>query len=152
MTVWYVDILWALMLLGVALWTSCCLVFNPVLTAVRVMGTGSAYAILLWMLVTLPVSVALVTWCLFAASGGALAFAYELWARHRYAGAGRAPRPLVLLRGFVLWPSMIPEAIEGVMIDAGILERTGSMPVPEGASAPATRAPTADRARADAAG
>ena len=52
---------------------------------------------------------------------GITVFAYELWARHRYAGTGRKPRPLILLQGFVLWPSMLPEAIEGMVIDAGIL-------------------------------
>lgn len=32
------------------------------------------------------------------------------------------PRPLVLLQGFLLWPTMVPEAVEGVLIDAGVLE------------------------------
>lgn len=122
MTIWYINITWALMLVGVALWTGCCLVFNPVLRAIRVMGIATAYAIGLWMLITLEWRVALVTWCIFAAFGGAVAFGYELWARYRYRGTGRKDRPLVLLRGFVLWPTMVPEAVEGVMIDAGVLE------------------------------
>lgn len=128
MTVWYVDILWALMLLGVALWTSCCLVFNPILKSVRVMGIGVAYAILAWMLITLPWVNAVVTWCIFATVGGTIAFAYELWARYHYRGTGRASRPLVLLQGFVLWPTMIPEALEGVLVDAGVLPPSGRRP------------------------
>lgn len=125
MTIWYVNILWALMLLGVALWTSCCLVFNPVLRSVRITGIAVAYAVLAWMLLTLPPLVAITTWCLFAAAGGALSFAYELWARYHYRGRNRAPRPLILLRGFLLWPSMIPDALEGVLVDAGVLPSDG---------------------------
>lgn len=122
MTIGYVNLMWALMLLGVALFTGCCLVFNPVLKSVRVMGIATAYAIGAWMALTLPWRVALVTWCLFAAFGGAVALAYELWARWRYRGSGRKPRPLILLQGFILWPTMVPEAIEGVLIDAGVLD------------------------------
>ena len=54
MTIWYVDILWALMLLGVALWTTCFLVFNPVLKSIRVMVLAGAYGVGLWMIITLP--------------------------------------------------------------------------------------------------
>lgn len=63
---------------------------------------------------------------MFATFGGAVAFTYELWARRRFAGTGRPPRPLVLLRGFVLWPTMIPEAIEGMLIDLGVLAPSGT--------------------------
>lgn len=122
MVIWHIDILWGLMLLGVALWTSCCCVFNPVLGGIRTMGSVTAYLIFAWMLYALPLQTAVTTWSVFAASGGAVAFAYELWARRRYAGTGRAPRPLVAVQGFLLWPSMIPEAIEGVLVDAGVLE------------------------------
>lgn len=125
MTIWYVDVLWGLMLFGVALWTSCCLVFNPVLRSIRIMGIVVSYGVGAWMAITLPWRVALVTWCLFAAAGGLVSLAYELWARHRYGASGRVPRPLVLLEGFVLWPTMIPDAIEGVLVDAGVLPRTG---------------------------
>jgi hypothetical protein len=125
MTIWYIDILWGLMLLGVALWTTCCLVFNPVLRSIKVMGIVVAYGVGLWMAITLPWLSALVTWCLFAAFGGAIALGYELWARYRYAGTGRVPRPLILVQGFVLWPVMIPDAIEGMLVDAGVLEPSG---------------------------
>jgi hypothetical protein len=122
MTIWYVDLMWALMLLGVALFTGCMLVFNPVLKSVRVMGIATAYGVALWMAVTLPWKVALATWCVFAAFGGAVALGYEVWARWRYRGTGRAERPLILLQGFILWPTMVPEAVEGVLVDAGVLE------------------------------
>lgn len=125
MTVWGIDILWALMLFGVALFTGCCVVFNPVIRGFRLMGLASAYAILAWMLYALEWRVALTTWCAFATIGGLVAFAYELWARSRYAGTGRAKRPLVLVQGFILWPAMIPEAVEGMLVDLRVLEPSG---------------------------
>jgi hypothetical protein len=134
MTIWHVDIMWALMLLGVALWTGCLLVFNPVMKSVRVMGMIAAYGIGAWMAITLPWLVALVTWCMFAAFGGFVALVYELWARRRYCGTGRASRPLVLFEGFLLWPVLVPEVVEGLLVDAGVLEassREGGRALPE---------------------
>jgi hypothetical protein len=125
MTIWNVDILWGLMLFGVALWTTCCLVFNPILRSIGIMGIGTAYAIGAWMAITLPWVVALTTWCVFAAFGGAISLGYELWARHHYAGTGRKPRPLILIQGFLLWPTMIPQALEGMLVDAGVLKPSG---------------------------
>lgn len=125
MTIWHVDILWAMMLLGIALFTGCCVVFNPVLRAVRVIGVATSYAVGAYMAWDLPWVVALTTWCVFAAAGGGIAFAYELWARHRHAGTSRRNRPLVLLQGFLLWPTMIPDAVEGVLVDFGVLHDGG---------------------------
>jgi len=125
MTIWFFDVMWALMLFGVALFTGCCVVFNPAIRGIRTMGIVVAYAVGLWMLVALPPKVALATWCIFASAGGAIALAYELWARHRYANTGRERRPLILVQGFLLWPGMIPDAVEGVLVDMGILEPSG---------------------------
>jgi hypothetical protein len=125
MTIWIFDIMWALVLFGTALFTGCCVVFNPALRGIRTMGIVVAYAIGAWMLLALPPVVAIATWCLFASFGGIVAFAYEAWARVRYRGTTRAPRPFVLIQGFVLWPGMIPDAIEGVLVDFGVLEPSG---------------------------
>ncbi len=124
-TFWNVDLMWGLMLFGVALFTGCCVVFNPVLRGVRTMGMVTAYLIGAWMAYVLPWMVAVTTWCVFAATGGVVVFAYELWARRHYQGTGRLPRPLVLLQGFLLWPGMIPDVVEGVLVDAGILPPSG---------------------------
>ncbi len=121
MTIWFFDVMWTLMLFGVALFTGCCVVFNPALRGIRTMGIVTSYAVGAWMLIVLPLRVAVGTWCVFASAGGVIALAYELWARHRYAGTNRAPRPMILLQGFLLWPGMIPDAVEGVLVDTGIL-------------------------------
>lgn len=121
MTIWNIDIMWALMLFGVTLFCSVMVAVNRAMRGMRILALVTCYgfgAVMLWLL---PWKVAVVTWCVFAAAGGAVVFLYELWARVRYAGTGRKPRPLILLQGFVLWPSMIPEAVEGMVVDAGIL-------------------------------
>jgi len=124
-TIFYFDIMWGVALLVVAGFTACCVVFNPAVRSVRIMGILASYAVGLMMLAALPLDVAVATWCLFATGGGLVALGYELWARRRYAGTGRRPRPLVLLQGFLLWPAMVPEAIEGALVDLGLLEPSG---------------------------
>jgi len=120
-TIWYVDIMWAFMLFGFTLFCGSLVVVNRAMRGMRAMGLVTCYGALVWMAITLPWKVALVTWCVFASFGGAVVLAYELWARHRYAGTGRKPRPLILLQGFLLWPALLPDAIEGMVVDAGIL-------------------------------
>ena len=125
MTIWFFDVMWTLMLFGVALFTGCCVVFNPAVRGIRTMGILTAYGVGVCMLFALPLHVALGTWCVFASAGGVIALAYELWARRRFAGTGRKPRPLILLQGFLLWPGMIPDAVEGVLVDTGVLQPGG---------------------------
>ena len=125
MTIWNVDIMWGLMLFGIALFTGVCIVFNPVLRGFRIMGVALAYAVAAWMAFALPWVVAATTWCVVAVAGGVFAFAYELWARYRYQGTGRRERPLVLIQGFLLWPAMVPDAIEGILVDMGVLDPSG---------------------------
>ncbi|MCU0634352.1 MAG: hypothetical protein MUE41_05725 [Gemmatimonadaceae bacterium] len=121
MTIWYVDIMWASMLFGITLFTACFVVVNRAMRGMRLMGLITTYGIGAWMLVSLPWKVAVVTWCVFAALGGLVVMAYELWARRRYAGTGRTDRPLILLQGLVLWPSMLPEALEHMVVEIGLL-------------------------------
>lgn len=121
MTIWYVDIMWAMMLFGVTLFTTCAVVVNRAMRGMRTVAIVTCYSVGALMAILLPWNVAVVTWCVFAAAGGLVVLAYELWARHRYSATGRAPRPLVLLRGFLLWPAMIPEVIEGIVLDAETL-------------------------------
>jgi len=126
-TVWNVDIMWALMLFGITLFTGCFIVVNRAMRGLRLCGLVLAYATGAWMLATPPWKVAVTTWLVFAAMGGLIVLGYELWARRRYASTGRQPRPLILLQGFLLWPAMLPNAIEGMAVDSGFLP-----PSPEG--------------------
>jgi hypothetical protein len=121
-TYFHINIMWAIVLFGILLWTTVSVVLNAALRrGMGTMGMVLSYCVLAWMLVDLPVRDALTTWAFFAVTGGAVMFAYELWARRRYAGQARAPRPLVQLAGVVRWPAMVPDAFGLVLNDLGIL-------------------------------
>jgi hypothetical protein len=122
MTVFSVNVMWAIVLFGVLLWTTACVALNAALRkGMGIMGLVLSYGVFAWMLVALPLREALVTWGVFAALGGVLTVFYELWARRRYAGTDRAARPLVRLQGVFLWPSMVPDAVGLMLNDLGII-------------------------------
>jgi len=121
-SVLYVNIMWAIVLFGILLWTTACVALNAALRrGMRNVGMVLTYGVGAWMLVDLPWREALVTWSVFAAIGGVLALVYELWARRRYRGTGRTPHPLFQLQGLLLWPAMIPDAVGLMFNEAGIL-------------------------------
>lgn len=122
MTLLHVNLMWAIVLFGILLWTTACVVLNAALRrGMGLMGMVLSYGVLVWMLIDLPVVDALVTWALFAAVGGVLTSVYELWARRRYAGTGRRARPIVRVEGLVLWPAMVPDAVGLMLNEAGII-------------------------------
>jgi hypothetical protein len=150
MTFLFVNLMWAIVLFGILLWTTACVMLNAALRrGMGIMGMVLSYSVLVWMLIDLPFREALVTWSVFAAFGGALTVIYELWARRKYRGTGRTARRLVRVEGAFLWPAMIPDAVGLMLNDAGIIpadERseshvedqrriTGELPVPEAAPA-----------------
>ena len=122
MTLSFVNVMWAIVLFGVLLWTTACVALNAALRrGMRLLGMVLSYGVLLWMIVELPWREVAATWGLFAAVGGVLSVVYELWARGRYAGTGRRRRRLIRLEGVVMWPAMIPDAVGLMVNDAGIL-------------------------------
>jgi CBS domain containing-hemolysin-like protein len=121
-TFYYVNLMWAIVLFGVLLWTTACVVLNAALRrGMGIMGMVLSYGVLVWMLIDIPWREALVTWLLFAVAGGLLTIVYESWARRRYADTGRTPRPFVRPIGALLWPAMIPDAVGLMLNDAGIM-------------------------------
>ena len=70
--------MWGLRLFGTSAFTGACCGFNPVLREVRTMGIVVAYAIGAQMLDVLPSKVAVATWCVFAAIGGAVALGHPI--------------------------------------------------------------------------
>lgn len=124
MTILGINLMWAIVLFGILLWTTVSVMLNAALRrGMGILGLVLSYAVLVWMLVELPWREALLTWGVFAAFGGVLTIAYELWARRRYRETGRAPRRLVRLEGIVLWPSLVPDAVGQMLNDAGILPK-----------------------------
>ena len=122
MTYLHINIMWAIALFGILLWTTVVVSLNAALRrGMGTMGMLLSYAVLAWMLYDLPWRDALATWAIFGALGGLVAFVYELWARRRYAGKERTPKPLVRLEGLLRWPAMVPDAFGLVLNDLGIL-------------------------------
>jgi hypothetical protein len=122
MTYFHVNVMWAIVLFGILLWTTVSVVLNAALRrGMGVMGLVLSYAVLLWMVIDLPLRDALTTWMFFAVAGGGVAMCYELWARRRYAGTGRTPRTLIRLDGMIRWPALVPDAFGLVLNDLGIL-------------------------------
>lgn len=122
MTLYNINLMWAIVLFGVLLWSTAGDCLNAALRpGMRLMSMIVSYGVLAWMLVDLPFREAVTTWLLFAAFGGALSFVYELWARRKYAGTDRTPRSLVQPMGLLMWPAMIPNAVGLMFNDAGIL-------------------------------
>lgn len=122
MTYFHIDIMWAIVLFGILLWTTVSVVLNAALRrGMGTMGMLLSYAVLAWMLYALPLRDAITTWMFFALQGGLVMFVYELWARRRFAGRGRASHPLIRLDGILRWPAMMPDAFGLVLNDLGIL-------------------------------
>lgn len=122
MTYFHVDVMWAIVLFGILLWTTVTIVLNAALRrGMGTMGMLLSYAVLAWMLYDLPWRDAITTWMVFAIIGGCVTFVYELWARRRFTGRGRAPRPLMRLDGVLRWPALVPNAFGLVLNDLGIL-------------------------------
>lgn len=124
MSILGINLMWAIVLFGILLWTTVSVMLNAALRrGMGILGLVLSYAVLMWMLVELPWREALLTWGIFAAFGGALTMAYELWARRAYRDTGRMPRRLIRLEGVVLWPSLVPDAVGQMLNDAGILPK-----------------------------
>jgi hypothetical protein len=122
MTYFHINIMWAIVLFGILLWTTVSVVLNAALRrGMGRMGMLLSYAVLIWMLIDLPMRDAITTWMFFAVAGGGVALLYELWARRRYAGTGRRAHPLLRLDGLVRWPALVPDAFGLVLNDLGIL-------------------------------
>ena len=109
MTLYHVDVMWAIVLAGILLWTTACVVLNAALRrGMGIMGLALSYGVLVWMLIDLPWREAAATWALFAVVGGMITTVYEVWARRRYAGTHRPPRSILRPVGLFMWPAMIP--------------------------------------------
>ena len=122
MTFYFVNLMWAIVLFGVLLWTTACVALNAALRrGMGIMGMVLSYGVLVWMLIDVPWREAVATWSLFAVAGGLLTIVYESWARRRYAGTGRVARRFVRPIGALLWPAMIPDAVGLMLNDAGII-------------------------------
>jgi len=122
MTFYYVNLMWAIVLFGILLWTVVCVTLNAALRrGMGIMGMALSYAVLAWMLIDLPWREVLVTWSVFAVVGGVLTMVYELWARRKFSGTTRVSRSIVRIEGLFMWPALVPDAVGLMINDAGII-------------------------------
>ena len=129
-----INISWLIALLAAAAWTVFFSMFNnPGIRGWRNLGWLACFIIGLVMLFKLPLSSSLGTWALVGVCSGGLYFAYETFAFARAPDRSKASRPRVatLLHGLLLWPIMLPEAIEYWLADIGVLKQPPSSPGPQ---------------------
>jgi hypothetical protein len=90
----------------------------------RNFGILACYILLIVMLFRIPFKSALVTWCILGVSGGLVYIAYELIARARAKASEEKPSVSFghVIYGNLMWPVMVPEAVEYILADLGILK------------------------------
>lgn len=115
---------WLLFLGCAAAWSTVFSLFNPPVRGWRNLGVLAGYVLGLAMAFALPWRMALTTWATAGVASGLLYFAYEGLAYARAVDRTRAvrPSPAALLHGLLAWPVMLPEAIEYLLADLGILK------------------------------
>lgn len=124
----YVDLKWLAILGGAALWT---IVFsmssNPPVRGWRNLGILACYVLGVAMVFFTTWRAFLGNWAIFGLGSGLLYFLYEAFShiRGRAEGASK-PSPMTILNGIIAWPIMLPEAIEYLLADLGILKSPSS--------------------------
>ncbi|MFC0682940.1 hypothetical protein ACFFGH_34360 [Lysobacter korlensis] len=124
-----VDPFWLCLLAASAGWSSFFSLFQrPHVRGWRNLGLLAGFLLGIAMLVALPWRQALATWAVAAVSGGALYIVYELVAYVRMPAKAPDARPRLghLVHAFFVWPVMLPEAVEYLLAELGVLK-----PAPE---------------------
>ena len=88
----------------------------------------------------------LVTWAVFGVAGGMIYIGWELIERFRTPSGEEKPRISLshLIYGLLAWPIMVPEAVEYLLADLGILSAGPSPATLETAVPDAANAPPSD--------
>lgn len=127
----FVDLLWLGLLAASAGWSSFFSMFNrPHIRGWRNLGLLAGFMLGIAMLVALPWQNALVTWTVAGLTGGILYLTYEVVAYLRLPERTRDARPKmgVLIHGLLLWPVMLPEAVEYLLTELGVLKAPPQAP------------------------
>lgn len=133
-----IDTRYALYLLIAVGWT--CLFSMTIKRPVRGfrnLGILACYILAVVMVIRLPFVTALVTWCAFGLAAGIIYSAYQLLAYARDKSPDRKLDVSVstFIHGPMAWPIMIPEAVEYLLAELGIL-RVQTPPSPPKTDAP----------------
>lgn len=127
----FVDVFWLGLLAASAGWSSFFSLFNrPHIRVWRNLGLLAGFVVGVAMLVALPWQQALATWAVAGFAGGILYFVYELVVYLRLVEKTQEarPDPGVLVHGLMLWPVMVPEAVESLLAELGVLKAPPQAP------------------------
>lgn len=113
---------WALALLGALGWTTAFSLLQPPVRGLRNLGILASYLLGLAMAVKAPWREATVVWAAFGLAGCIAYVAYEMWSRWRRPADGDRHNLAPLLHGFLAWPIMLPEVVEYVLAEVGVLK------------------------------
>ena len=101
----------------------------------RNVGILACYILALVMVIRVPFTAALVTWCAFAVAAGIVYSAYEFFAYVRDKDPQKKLNVSLstFIHGLLAWPIMIPEAVEYLLAELGIIriETPPSPPIPD---------------------
>ena len=120
-----VNTFWLSLLAGSAVLSSVCgLSNNRRVRLIRALAWLSGYCLGIAMLVALPWRSAGATWLVMAAAGSGLYLVYEL---HGFLvpgtdGERNLPRLATVVGGVFAWPIMVPEAVEYLLAELGVLK------------------------------
>ncbi len=112
-------------------WTTLFSMSNtPGIRGYRNLGILACYILLIVMLFRVPFTSALVTWCILGVGGGLVYIAYELLVRARASQSEKKPKVSFghVIFGNLMWPVMVPEAVEYILAELGLLK---APPTPE---------------------
>lgn len=137
----FVSTKWLLILGGATAWTVFFSLFiTPGIRGWRNLGWLACYVLGVAMLFAVPWRAALGTWAAAGIFSGLFYFAYEAFVYAKATDRSNAskPSPVTIVHGLAMWPIMLPEAIEYLLAEVGIL---GAPKVP-----PEDRAQQSDQA------
>jgi hypothetical protein len=120
-----IDARYAVYLLIAVTWTTLfSLTTRYPIRAFRNVGILACYVLLIVMPFRLPFVTFLATWCAFGVVGGFFYSVYELVTRARASEADKDSQtfiPRLFVDALLMWPIMIPEAIEYLFAELGVL-------------------------------
>ncbi|MFC0682702.1 hypothetical protein ACFFGH_33140 [Lysobacter korlensis] len=119
-----VNPFWLAILGATAAWSALFSLSNrPHIRGWRNLGLLAGYLAGVAMFIVLPWRESLSTWAVPGVLGGVLYFAYELvsYLHTTPREPNARPRPAALVHGLFLWPVMLPEAVECLLAELGIL-------------------------------
>ena len=134
----YISVKWLVLLACVVSWTTFFSFFNtPGIRGYRNLGILGSYILAPVMFVSLGWKSALATWVLVGGVSGIFYFTYEAFSYLKAKDKSEATRPklVTIFNGLFWWPIMLPEAIEYLLAELGILK---AAPMPQGVEDPSS--------------